>query len=57
MDWFFNGINDFFQWTFNGMRAMVHGDGNYMNTFLVIVTASLTIWWMIQMLKHPKENR
>lgn len=58
MDWFFNALNDFFQLAFKGMRAMVLASGsNAMNTFLILFTAALTIWWMIQMLKHPKEQK
>lgn len=58
MDWFFNGINDFFQLCFKGMRAMVLGDGsNAMNTFLIVATTACTIYWFVQMIKHARQGK
>lgn len=57
MDWFFNGINDFFQFAFRGMESLITAsESNLMNLFLIAFTSGITIWWMIQMLKHPKED-
>lgn len=52
MDWFFNGLNDFFQWSFRGMEKMEMP----FNWVLIVLSSLLTIWWMVQMVKHPKEK-
>lgn len=58
MDWLFNGINDFFQWWFRGMEALKLNSGsNLMNTFLILSVAALTIYWMIKMVGHAKQEK
>lgn len=52
MDWLFNGLNEFFQWSFRGLEAL----GMNFNWFMIFACAALTLWWMLQMLKHPKEK-
>lgn len=52
MDWLFNPLADFFQWSFKGLEALGMG----FNWFMIFAISALTIWWMIQMLRHPKEE-
>jgi len=53
MDWFFNGLNDFFQWCFRGMEHLEMP----FNWFMIFATAALTIWWMIQMFRHKEDHK
>ena len=58
MDWFFNGINDFFQMCFRGMMALKMANGsNLMNTILILSCAALTIYWMIKMVGHARQEK
>lgn len=58
MDWLFNGINAFFQWCFRGMEALKLASGsNLMNTFLILSCAGLTIYWMIKMVGHARQEK
>lgn len=47
----FNGIGDFFMWTFKGMRAL----GHIPNVILWCIIASLLVYWVLQMKKHAKD--
>jgi hypothetical protein len=52
MDWLFNALRDFFEWSFKGIEAL----GMNFNWFLIFAGSALTVWWMIQMLRHTEKK-
>ncbi|MBL0911719.1 MAG: hypothetical protein IBJ09_05045 [Bacteroidia bacterium] len=53
MNWFFEPLGDFFLWSFKGLTWL--GE-HYFNVVLIVIGAAMTIWWMAQMARHPKEH-
>lgn len=52
MDWLFDPLARFFEWSFTILQKLNMG----FNWFLIVGSGALTLWWMWQMWKHPKER-
>lgn len=53
MNWFFEPLGDFFQWTFKGYEWLMN---HHFNIVLIAVGALMILYWFMQMIRHPKED-
>lgn len=52
MDWLFIPLGNLIQKSFLVLEKLNMG----FNWLIILAGSTLTIWWMLQMLKHPKEK-
>lgn len=54
----FEGIGDFFQWTFGILEMLGSGFNGigFVNVFWIFVIAALNIYWISQMRGHAKKG-
>jgi hypothetical protein len=54
MTWrgFFEGLGDFFQWTFGAVEFL----GNYANIFFILVMTIMGVYWIGQMFGHQRRG-
>jgi hypothetical protein len=53
MDWLFRPIADFFSWSFGLIRLA----GMNANILLIVLGAILTTYWLLQMIRHRKNDK
>lgn len=52
MDWLFIPLGNLIQNSFQILQKLNMG----FNWLLILFASALTLWWMLQMLKHPEEK-
>jgi hypothetical protein len=52
MDWLFKGLQNIFEASFEIIPTL----GPTINNFLIVVVSALTVYWLLQMVKHYREG-